>query len=77
MHSIYKALPKKIWLNYWHELKNGFVIHDLRRTFKTDARKAGISKSVRDSILGHTSSNNMDMYYDVVDDQDKLELLGF
>ena len=53
------------------EVKNGFIFHDLRHTFVTDMRKAGVSKSVRMSITGH-AEKDMDDRYNRVDDNDRL-----
>lgn len=56
------------------KVKNGFILNDMRHTFVTDMRKAGVSKSVRMSITGH-SPKDMDDRYNEVDDQDKLEAI--
>ncbi|MBT7695840.1 MAG: tyrosine-type recombinase/integrase [Desulfobacterales bacterium] len=57
------------------EVEGGWIYHDLRRTFKTDMRKAGVHKSVIDSIVGHQNNNDMDHHYNIVDDQDKLQAM--
>jgi integrase len=70
-YSALRTACKKAGIIYGREVKDGFIFHDLRRTFKTDMRKAGVHKSVIDAITGH-SSNDMDSRYNVVDDHDKL-----
>ena len=59
---------------FGREVKGGFIFHDLRHTFITDMRKAGVSKSVRMSITGH-APKDMDDRYNRVDDQDKHEAI--
>jgi len=40
----------------------GFILHDFRRTVKTNMVKAGIGKAFIDTILGH-APQGMDIYY--------------
>jgi len=42
--------------------ENGFTLHDIRRTVKTNMLEAGIDKVYRDTILGH-SYEGMDVHY--------------
>ena len=49
--------------------ENGFVIHDIRRTVKTNMLRAGVDKALRDTILGH-SLQGMDAYYLKPNDED-------
>ncbi len=65
---------KDAGIQWGSRVKGGFIFHDLRHTFVTDARKAGVSKSVRMSITGH-SSRDMDSRYDRIDDQDKIQAI--
>jgi integrase len=44
---------------------DGFVYHDLRRTFYTDARKAGVQESVIKGITGHSRNEVSDRYNQV------------
>ena len=61
------------------DIKDGFIFHDIRHTFVTNMRRAGVSKSVRMSITVHAPKDMDDRYNEVdVDDQQrgikKLEL---
>ena len=69
-----KSACKNAGIIWGREVKDGFIFHDLRHTFVTDARKAGIAKSVRMSITGH-SPKDMDDRYNRVDDKDKLHAI--
>lgn len=55
--------------------KGGFVFHDLRHTAKTIARRAGVDKNVRMVIFGHSNSNDMDLRYDTVDEDDLIDAI--
>lgn len=48
--------------------KGGFVFHDLRHTFNTNMRKAGVSDSVIMEITGHSSRTMFDRYNTIDDD---------
>lgn len=48
---------------------HGFVFHDLRRTFVTNMRKAGVHNPVTNSITGHSMGTMRDRY-DTVDLED-------
>ena len=67
-----KTACEEVRITYGREVKDGFTFHDMRHSFVTDMRKAGVSKSVRMSITGH-SPKDMDDRYNRIDDQDKLE----
>ena len=54
---------------YGRNMKDGFVFHDLRHSFNTNMRKAGISESVIMAITGHSSREMFDRY-NTVDDSD-------
>lgn len=60
---------------YGRNTENGFTFHDLRRTAKTIARKAGVDKNVRMIMFGHSNSNDMDLRYDIVDETDLLNAI--
>ena len=47
---------------YGRFVKNGFVFHDLRHTFNTNMRKAGVSESVIMAITGHSTRAMFDRY---------------
>lgn len=49
--------------------KDGFIFHDLRHSFNTYMRKAGVAQSVIMKITGH-STNAMFNRYNTVDDED-------
>ncbi len=61
----------KAGIVWGREVKGGFVFHDLRHTFVTNMRKAGVDRDVRAAIVGH-AIKDMQGRYDEVDDQDKL-----
>jgi len=56
------------------DVKGGFIFHDIRHTFVTNMRKAGVSKSVRMSITGH-APKDMDDRYNRFDLQDQHEAM--
>jgi len=60
--------------------KGGFIFHDLRHTFNTKMRKAGVAESVIMAITGHSTRAMFDRYntIDLDDTQqavDRLEVL--
>ncbi len=56
--------------------EGGFVFHDLRHTAKTIARKAGVDKNVRMVMFGHSGNNDMDFWYDSVDEGDLIDAIN-
>ena len=54
---------------YGRRVKNGITFHDLRHTFNTMMRKAGVDKNVTMTITGH-STEEMNRHYDTVDTED-------
>ena len=56
------AACKEVGILYGRDVQGGAVIHDIRRTFKTNMLNAGIDKIYRDLILGH-SHEGMDAHY--------------
>jgi integrase len=58
---------------YGRKVKNGFTFHDLRHTFATIARKAGISRNIIMVIMGHSDVNDMNLRYDRIDPSDLIE----
>lgn len=54
---------------YGRAVKGGFVFHDLRHTFNTNMRKAGVPESVIMRITGHSTRSMFDRY-NTVDDGD-------
>jgi len=58
---------KKAGVPCGRKTENGFTLHDMRRTVKTNMLEAGIDKVYRDTILGH-SLKGMDVHYLVPND---------
>jgi integrase len=52
--------------------KNGFIFHDFRHTFTTNARRAGVHKNVVMAIQGHSAGGDMNRRYDTIEDSDLL-----
>ncbi|MCJ7545962.1 MAG: site-specific integrase [Deltaproteobacteria bacterium] len=59
----------KAGISYGRFVKDGFVFHDLRHTFNTYMRKAGVSESVIMEITGHSTREMFDRY-NTVDAED-------
>ncbi|MFC1532895.1 tyrosine-type recombinase/integrase [Thermodesulfobacteriota bacterium] len=73
VHDIRKGLKracKDAGILYGRNVKNGFTFHDLRHTFNTNMRKAGVQESVIMEITGHSTREMFDRY-NTVDDADK------
>jgi integrase len=60
---------KDAGIQYGRANKDGLVFHDLRHTFNTNMRKAGVPESVIMEITGH-STREMFLRYDTVDETD-------
>jgi len=60
---------KKANIPYGRNVKNGITFHDLRHTFNTMMRKAGVDRNVTMTITGH-STEEMNRHYDTVDTED-------
>lgn len=76
--NIRKALRhacKEAGISYGRFNKDGFVFHDLRHTFNTYMRKAGVAESVIMGITGHSTREMFDRY-NRVDVEDKKEAIG-
>lgn len=56
---------EKAGIVYGRFKDNGFIYHDLRRTFYTEARRAGVPDSVIKEITGHSRNQVTDRYDDV------------
>jgi len=64
-----KNACNKTGIIYGRFKKNGFVFHDLRHTFNTYLRKAGVPESVIMEITGHSTREMFD-WYNTVDLED-------
>ncbi len=53
---------KNAGVSYGRKAPNGIIMHDFRRTVKTNMQAAGVSKVCRDLIFGH-SLQGMDTHY--------------
>ena len=64
---------------YGRFVKDGFVFHDLRRTFNTNMRKAGVAESVIMEITGHSTREMFDRYntIDVEDTRKAVNQMGY
>lgn len=54
--------------------KGGFIFHDLRHTFITDMRRAGVQRTVTMAITGHAVTD-MNERYDTIEAWEKLEAI--
>jgi integrase len=62
---------------YRQKVKGGFVFHDLRHTFNTYMRKAGIAESVIMDITGHETREMFDWHNTVDEDDRKIAVHRF
>jgi integrase len=67
-----KTACDKADIPYGQKVKGGFVFHDLRHTFNTNMRKAGVNESVIMAITGHSTRAMFDGYK-TVDSDDKQQ----
>ena len=70
-----KRACDKVDIAYGRFAEGGFIFHDLRRTFVTNARKAGVTSNVTNRITGHSNRGNMNARYDQIDDADLLKAI--
>jgi integrase len=68
---------EKAGILYGRFVKDGFVFHDLRHTFNTYMRKAGIAESVIMDITGHSTREMFDRYNTVDADDAKIAIQKF
>ena len=60
---------KKAGIIYGRFVAGGFIFHDLRHTFNTNMRKAGVQESVIMEITGHSTREMFDRY-NTIDEED-------
>ena len=53
-------------------MENGFIFHDFRRRFGTNAIRAGVHEIVVMTIQEHTDGNDMNRRHDTVDESDLI-----
>jgi integrase len=69
-----KDACKKAGIKYGRSIKGGFVFHDLRHTFNTNMRKAGVAESVIMKITGHSTREMFDRY-NTIDESDSRQAI--
>jgi integrase len=65
-----KKACKVAGIKYGRREDNGFTFHDLRHTFNTNMRKAGVPESVIMEITGHSTREMFDRY-NTIDHEDR------
>jgi integrase len=70
-HSLMAAC-EKAGVVYGRFEKGGFIFHDLRHTFNTNMRKAGVAESVIMAITGHSTREMFDRYNRIDLDDTKI-----
>ena len=67
--TTFKTLCEKAGVPYGRKVKGGLTFHDLRHSFNTYMRKAGVDKEVIKAITGH-STDSMFTRYNKIDRDD-------
>jgi integrase len=75
IRASFKATCRRAGVPYGRKVEDGMTFHDFRKTVKTFMLKAGVRKTYRDLILGH-SLKGMDIHYIAPSDSDLHEALG-
>jgi integrase len=70
-----KRACEKVDIIYGRFKEGGFIFHDLRRTWITNARKAGVTRNVIMKITGHSDRGSMNARYDQIDASDLLKAI--
>jgi integrase len=70
-----KRACKKAKIKYGRFVKGGFIFHDLRHTFNTNMRKAGVAESVIMRVTGHSTREMFDRY-NTVDESDTRQAVA-
>ncbi|MBI9077599.1 MAG: site-specific integrase [Desulfatibacillum sp.] len=69
-----RSAAKRAGIPYGRNTRNGFTFHDLRHTFNTNMRKAGVPESVIMKITGHSTREMFDRY-NTVDMDDAMDAM--
>ena len=70
-----KTACKAAGIPFGTKTPGGFRFHDIRRTVKTNMLRAGVGKTYRDVILGH-SLQGMDAYYLKPSEEDLIQAMA-
>jgi len=65
-----KSACEKAGILWGRDVQGGFIFHDLRHTFITEMRRAGVPRTVTMSITGH-AIRDMNERYDTVEEWEK------
>jgi integrase len=65
----------KAGIKYGRFVEGGFIFHDLRHTFNTNMRKAGVQESVIMEVTGHSTREMFDRY-NTIDEDDTRNAIG-
>ena len=65
---------KRAGITYGRFEKDGFIFHDLRHSFNTYMRKAGVAQSVIMTITGHAQNSMFDRY-NTIDEEDLIQAI--
>ena len=68
----FKVGMKRAGIPYGRKVKGGFTFHDLRHTFATDMRKAGVPEKLIMKITGHSTREMFDRYNTITPDENEL-----
>ncbi len=69
-----KQACKEADIPYGRKVQGGFTFHDLRHTFNTNMRKAGVHESIIMKITGHASRDMFDRYNTIDADDGRLAM---
>ncbi len=72
IYNSMRDLSKKVGIPWGRKIRGGWTLHDLRHTWVTNARKAGVAESVIMKITGHRTREMFDRY-NFVDESDAMK----
>ena len=75
MRDALKKACKAAKIEYGRFKREGFIFHDLRHTFTTNMRRAGVPEPEIMAITGHSSRSTFDRY-NTVDEADLHRAMG-